>query len=527
MPNDLLPLVSIVIPSLNQGAYIESTLRSVLTQDYPNLEILVMDSASTDNTAQVVSRYLQTHSDRLRFVSEPDRGQAHAINKGVAQTSGEIIGWLNSDDIYEPGSILAAVQYFQQNPEVDLVYGDANFVGVDDRVIARCAHVEPYDWNRLVHYTDFIVQPAAFFTRRAFNAVGGGDESLKYTMDYDLFLKIASRFKVAYLPRLMANFKWWGQNKSATGGWKRLAEIERITAAFGAGDCRPIRESRQPSSIFAGADGNAAGENRAGTVASYSRHHTCFGLRARFEKPIISKVLARHVDRTGAALALPHEFTAAEPRHILGGLISVQEAGDRSMNRRLLLKYAGMTALGAFTGFGCRNDMAAETTKDLDMNKTVKVKVFDSKGNLVGPIEMPKVIKTDAEWKAQLTADQYKIARNKGTERAFCGNLFDNHKLGVYACVCCDLPLFSSNSKFESGTGWPSFFQPVASENVYKHVDADGYREEILCTRCDCHLGHVFDDGPVPTGLRFCVNSASLVFVDSDKVSTLADPAVK
>jgi hypothetical protein len=117
---------------------------------------------------------------------------------------------------------------------VDLVYGDANFVGIDNRVITRCAHVEPYDWNRLVHYTDFIVQPAAFFTRRAFEAVGGGDESLKYTMDYDLFLKIASRFKVAYLPRLMANFKWWGQNKSATGGWKRLEEIERITAAFGA-----------------------------------------------------------------------------------------------------------------------------------------------------------------------------------------------------------------------------------------------------------------------------------------------------
>jgi glycosyltransferase involved in cell wall biosynthesis len=234
MPSGHPTRVSIVVPSLNQGAYIESTLRSVLTQDYPNLEVLIMDSASTDSTLDVLARYAASHPDRLRFVSEPDRGQAHALNKGVAQTSGQIIGWLNSDDIYEPGAISAVVEFFQQHQDVDLVYGDANFVGTDNRVITRCAHVEPYDWDRLVHYTDFIVQPAAFFTRRAFEAVGGGDESLKYTMDYDLFLKIASRFKVAYMPRLMANFKWWGQNKSATGGWKRLEEIERITAAFGA-----------------------------------------------------------------------------------------------------------------------------------------------------------------------------------------------------------------------------------------------------------------------------------------------------
>ena len=181
-----------------------------------------MDSASTDGTVELLQRYVDSHPGRMRFVSEQDRGQAHALNKAVAQTRGEIIGWLNSDDTYEPGAISAAVEYFQQHPDVDLVYGDANFVDSTDRVITRCAHVEPYDWHRLVHYTDFIVQPAAFFTRRAFEAVGGGDESLLYTMDYDLFLKIASRFKVAYLPRVLANFKWWGQNKSATGGWERF-----------------------------------------------------------------------------------------------------------------------------------------------------------------------------------------------------------------------------------------------------------------------------------------------------------------
>jgi len=157
----------------------------------------------------------------------------------------------------------------------------------------------------------------------------------------------------------------------------------------------------------------------------------------------------------------------------------------------------------------------------------VKVKVYNKAGELVGPVEMAKVVKSDAEWKKQLSPEQYRIARGKDTERPFCGNLLDNHQEGVYTCVCCGLPLFSSNSKFNSGTGWPSFFQPVAKENVAEHSDeAHGMiRTEILCARCDGHLGHVFDDGPRPTGLRFCVNSESLSFTPADKVATLADPA--
>jgi methionine-R-sulfoxide reductase len=159
----------------------------------------------------------------------------------------------------------------------------------------------------------------------------------------------------------------------------------------------------------------------------------------------------------------------------------------------------------------------------------VKVKVFNKAGELVGPVESARVVKTDAEWQKQLTPDQYRIARAKGTEAPFCGNLLDNKKEGVYACVCCGLPLFSSDSKFHSGTGWPSFFQPVAPENVIEHADrAYGMvRTEILCARCDGHLGHVFDDGPRPTGLRFCVNSESLRFVEKSKLATLADPAAE
>ena len=221
---DVLPLVSIVTPSFNQGRLIQKTIESVLNQNYPNIEYVVIDGGSSDKTVAI----LQSYGDRLNWVSETDHGQTHAINKGMARVNGEILAYLNSDDVLVPGAVERVVNFFSQYPDCDMVYGQADYIDKSDRVIGRYKTAD-YSFNRLVQDC-MICQPATFWRRRIAESVGAFDEQLNYVMDYDYWLRIAKAGgNIHFLRKKLACSRIYPETKTLSARNEIYKEIFKIS----------------------------------------------------------------------------------------------------------------------------------------------------------------------------------------------------------------------------------------------------------------------------------------------------------
>lgn len=223
------PLVSIITPSLNQGRFLKATIESILGQDYPHIEYLIQDGASTDDSAAVAAAY----GDRLTWISERDTGQSNAINRGFRRARGELVGWVNADDVLQPGAIAQVVAAATRRPEAGLYFGDAELIDEQGRLLRRVDVPQPLRLWDLVHYSFPIVQPAAFFRRALFEYVGGLQESLSYAMDWDLIIRLAKAAPFEYVPGVLASQRIHGETKTATGGFRRWREIVEILRRHG------------------------------------------------------------------------------------------------------------------------------------------------------------------------------------------------------------------------------------------------------------------------------------------------------
>jgi glycosyltransferase involved in cell wall biosynthesis len=268
------PTVSIITPSFNQGRFLAAAIESVLAQDYPAIEYYVVDAGSTDETHEVLGAY----GDRIRWISEPDAGQADGIDKGIRSTSGEIVAWLNADDLYLPGAVMTAVAALEKDSSAAGVYGNAEFVDFDGRPIGPCTQVEEFDLGRLINVLDFIVQPATFFRRTVYEAAGGLDRSLHYCLDYDLWIRLGQRAPLRYVTDTLAQVRLHPETKTASGGLPRLLEIERMIRRHGR-DVLPVDFQREMFHSSADALGAAVQAGQWADVARLASTVVRYGSR--------------------------------------------------------------------------------------------------------------------------------------------------------------------------------------------------------------------------------------------------------
>jgi GT2 family glycosyltransferase len=223
------PLVTIVTPSLNQGRFLGETIASILEQDYPHVEYLIQDGGSTDESAAVAAAF----GDRLTWISERDTGQSNAINRGMSRARGELVGWVNADDVLLPGALTKIVEAATRRPDAGLYFGDGELIDEHGILLQRIAAPSPLRLWDLVHHSFPLVQPAAFFRREFFERLGGLQESLGYTMDWDLVIRLAKLAPFEYVPAALARQRIHGATKTATGGFRRYREIVEILRRHG------------------------------------------------------------------------------------------------------------------------------------------------------------------------------------------------------------------------------------------------------------------------------------------------------